>query len=109
VLSQLTPKDRLRLMKFVCAFAWTDLKVQREERALISRIVKQLELEPDEVAQVQAWLDVPPPVEDLDPTQIPRAHRQIFVDTIRRVMEADGAVYRREWETMSLFTDLLDA
>ena len=109
MLSQLTRNDRLRLMKFVCAFAWTDLKVQREERAVISRMIKQLELDPDEAAQVQAWLDVPPPVEDLDPTQIPREHRQIFVDQIRRVMEADGAVYRREWESLSLFTDLLDA
>jgi len=96
-------------MRFVCAFAWTDLKVQREERALISRMIKQLELDPGEVAQVQEWLEVPPPVEDLDPTQIPRSHRQIFVDAIRRVMEADGTVYRREWESLSLFTDLLDA
>ena len=109
MLSQLDRNDRLRLMKFVCAFAWTDLKVQREERALIARMIKQLELDPDEASQVQAWLDVPPPVEDLDPTQIPRAHRQIFVDTIRSVMEADGQVYRREWESLSLFTDLLDA
>jgi len=96
-------------MRFVCAFAWTDLKVQREERALISRMIKQLELDPGEVARVQEWIEVPPPVEDLDPTQIPRSHRQIFVDAIRRVMEADGTVYRREWESLSLFTDLLDA
>ena len=28
----------MRLMKFVCSFAWTDLKVQQQERDLVMRI-----------------------------------------------------------------------
>ena len=33
----LTREDRLRLMKFVCSFAWADLEIQDEERQRLGR------------------------------------------------------------------------
>jgi len=52
-------------------------------------------------------LEVPPPPEEVDPTDIPREHRQLFLDTIRDVITADGEVARDEWENLALFEQLL--
>ncbi|MCC6527150.1 MAG: TerB family tellurite resistance protein, partial [Polyangiaceae bacterium] len=35
MLSKLSKTDRMRLMRFVCSFAWADLEVQNEERAYV--------------------------------------------------------------------------
>jgi uncharacterized tellurite resistance protein B-like protein len=106
-MKRLRPKDRLRLMKFVCSFVWADLEVKDSERAFVERIVKRLRLDEDEAAQVKAWLEVPPRAEELDPTTIPKEHRQLFLDTIRDVIVTDGEVSAAEWENLSLFEQLL--
>ena len=106
-MKRLRPKDRLRLMKFVCSFVWADLEVKDSERAFVQRIVKRLRLDADEAAQVNAWLEVPPRAEELDPTTIPKEHRQLFLDTIRDVIVTDGEVSPAEWENLSLFEQLL--
>ena len=36
---QLDRAAKLRLLEFVCSFAWTDLKVQQQERDLVMRVV----------------------------------------------------------------------
>jgi uncharacterized tellurite resistance protein B-like protein len=106
-LDKLNAKDRLRLMKFVCSFAWADLEVRDAERAFVGKMVKKLGLEGDEVKQVEGWLQIPPPPEEVDPTRIPVAHRKVFLDTIRDVITADGEVDREEWENLALFEQLL--
>jgi uncharacterized tellurite resistance protein B-like protein len=106
-MKRLRPNDRLRLMKFVCSFVWADLEVKDSERAFVERFVKKLKLDADEAAQVNAWLEVPPPAEELDPTTIPQEHRQLFLDTIRDVIVTDGEVSEAEWENLSLFEQLL--
>lgn len=106
-MQKLSPKDRLRLMKFVCSFVWADLEVKDSERKFVTKMVKKLRLDEAEAAQVQGWLEVPPPAEEVDPTRIPREHRQIFLDTIRDVITADGEVAPTEWENLALFEQLL--
>jgi uncharacterized tellurite resistance protein B-like protein len=106
-MKQLSPKDRLRLMKFVCSFVWADLEVKESERAFVERLVKKLRLEDAEVAQVKGWLEVPPRAEEVDPTRIPKEHRQLFLDTIRDVITADGEVAPDEWDNLALFEQLL--
>ena len=108
MLSKLGRDDRMRLMRFVCSFAWADLDVQSEERDFVRGLIVRLELQPDEVAQVQEWLEVPPPAEEVDPTQIPREHRQLFLETVRELTEADGAVESEEGTSLSLLQALLD-
>lgn len=107
MLSEISPNDRLRLMKFVCSFAWADLEVRPEERAFISRLIRGLELSRDEEIQVHAWLDLPPALEGLDPTTIPAAHKRFFLEAIEGVIEADGEIASEEEENLELFRQLL--
>jgi uncharacterized tellurite resistance protein B-like protein len=99
--------DRLRLVKFVCSFAWADLTVRQEERDFVARIVHSLGLEDEDLAKVEGWLEVPPSPESVDPISIPAAHRKIFLDSIEGVIVADGEVAREERESFALLKELL--
>ena len=107
MLNKLSRKERLRLMKFVCSFAWADLEVQDEERSFVQKMVRRLELDADDRKQVDAWLEVPPPPEEVDPSLVPAAHRQIFLETIRGLIAADKRVDPEERENLKLFEMLL--
>ena len=107
MLDTLDREDRLRLMKFVCSFAWADLEVKDAERSFVRKLVRQLELTPEEAAKVDEWLEVPPRAEELDPTDIPHAHRQLFLDTARAMIVADGKVDHDEAENLVLLEQLL--
>ena len=107
MLDELGHDARLRLMKFVCSFAWADLEVRPEEREFVARLVDRLELEPDECKRVQGWLEVPPDPESIDPTQIPFEHRKLFVEAVEGLVRADGEVAREERDILALFNDLL--
>lgn len=105
-MKQLAHGERMRLLEFVCSFAWTDLRVTDRERALIRRLAAWLGLGAEDLARVKAWLEVPPPVEAVDPTQIPRAHRALFLEAVRAVVEVDG-VNQAELDALALFEDLI--
>lgn len=105
----LAREERLRLMKFICAVAWADLEVQSEERDFVRRMVTRLGLGRDEIAQVDAWLQVPPAIDDVDPAEIPLAHRKLFLDTLRDLVHADGSVDEQEQASLALLEDLLAA
>lgn len=106
-MKKLSSEERLRLMKFVCSFVWADLEVKDSERKFVTKMAKKLHLDANESALVKAWLEVPPRPEEVDPTDIPREHRQLFLDTIRDAITADGEVSPDEWEELSLFEQLL--
>jgi len=103
----LSRRDRQRLMKFICSFAWADLTVRPEERQFVARIVTQLELDQLERAEVDQWLKVPPDPEAVDPTQIPLAQRELFLDSIEGVIAADGEIAPEERESLALLKELL--
>lgn len=106
-LTKLDKQDRLRLMKFVCSFAWADLEVVDQERRLIHRMVERLGLEADEKKQVAAWLELPPRAEEVDPAAVPHAHRQLFLQAAREIVAADGEISEDERENLALFEQLL--
>lgn len=106
-MKKLSSQDRLRLMKFVCSFVWADLEVKDKERKFVAKMSKKLHLDEAEAKLVQAWLEVPPRPEEVDPTTIPREHRQLFLDTMRDVITSDGQVAADEWENLALFEQLL--
>ena len=108
-MQRLSHDERLRLMKFVCSFAWTDLEVSAEERALIERMVEHGDFDLAERKQVVGWLRLPPRPEEVDPTDIPREHRQLFLDAVRAVVLADGRVVPGERDSLALFTELIGA
>ena len=102
MLDTLDREDRLRLMRFVCSFAWADLEVQDAERDFIKKLIERLELDADDRAKVEEWLAVPPRAEEVDPSEIPTAHRQLFLDTTRAMVVADGRVDMEEAENLAL-------
>lgn len=104
--SKLPREDRLRLMKFVCSFAWADLEIHDQERAFVGRMIDFLGLEEDR-KQVESWLRHPPPPEEVDPTDVPREHRELFLDAVRRLVAADDRIDPKEAETLALFEQLL--
>jgi uncharacterized tellurite resistance protein B-like protein len=105
----LAREERLRLMKFLCSFAWADLEVQSEERDFVRRMVTRLGLRPEEAAQVDAWLQVPPRIDDVDPSEIPLEHRKLFLDTLRELVLADGSIDEQEQASLALLEDLFAA
>ncbi len=107
MLLDLDRAQRLQLMQFVCAFAWADLSVHPEERAFVTRLVSRLGFEPDEEAQVKLWLISPPDSESVDPTQIPREHKRVFLAAIDGVIAADGVISQEERENLTVLKELL--
>jgi len=93
-------------MRFVCAFAWADLEVQDDEKQVVERLIQTLGLDEDR-EQIHRWLKSPPPPEDVDPTRVPRAHRELFLDAARAVFSADGVIDPKEQENFELLEQLL--
>jgi uncharacterized tellurite resistance protein B-like protein len=107
VFSTLSREERLRLMRFICSVAWADLKVRPEEREFALKLVDRLGLQADEIEQVKGWLEVPPRADDVDPEQIPRSHRALFLHTLRELVVADGEVDAQEQTSIDLLETLL--
>lgn len=99
--------DRLRLMRFVCSFAWADLEVADSEKTFVRKLITELSLDDEERAEVEEYLRIPPAPEDIDPTDIPTEHRQLFLNTALKMVSADGVVDEREVENFALFEQLL--
>ncbi len=106
-MDQLDAVTRMRLMKFVCSFAWADLQVNVAERAFVAQLIRRLSLDEDERKQVREWLDIPPPPESVDPRLIPEAHRKLFLQSIEGVIIADGEIAPEEKENLEILQELL--
>jgi uncharacterized membrane protein YebE (DUF533 family) len=107
MLHKLSREERLRLMKFICSFAWADLEVQPEERAFVQRMVRRLQLDEQDQKLVDGWLELPPRAAEVDPTEVPPEHRQLFLEAVRGVIAADKFVDPEELENLALFEQLL--
>jgi uncharacterized tellurite resistance protein B-like protein len=109
MLQALSPEDRLLLVKFVCAFAWTDLEITDNERRFVERLVERLGLGPEERAQVETWLHVAPAPSEVDAAAVPREHKKIFIEAARAVMYADGDVDPEEREQLDRLKRALES
>ncbi len=107
MLDALDRNTRLTLMRFVCSFAWADLEIRPGEREFVDRMMRRLDLDPAERAEVEGWLKVPPEPEDIDPTHVPLDSRRTFVETLEGLIRADGEVADEELENLELFKVLL--
>jgi uncharacterized tellurite resistance protein B-like protein len=106
-LQELTREERLLLMRFVCSFAWIDLEVKREERELVARLIRRLQLDEEETECVSKWLESPPPPESVDPGDIPREHRITFLRAVESIVSVDGEVSPEERDTLVVFAQLI--
>jgi uncharacterized tellurite resistance protein B-like protein len=93
---QLTRDDRMLLLRFVCAFAWTDLVIAEGERAFVKRLMDRMQLSAEDRAEVEGYLHVAPSPESTNPKLVPAAHRRIFIDSVRALIYADGDVDAEE-------------
>ena len=106
-MTELTSEERLRLMRFVCSFAWADLEIRAEERAFVRRLSEQLNLNAEEMEEVQGWLHNPPRPEDVDPQDIPTEHRRMFLAAAQAMIAIDGEIDAEELTILDLFVSLL--
>ncbi len=106
-MQQLEREERLRLMKFVCSFAWTDLEVNQAERSLVERMLARSGMSATDCETVREWLAVPPPIEEVDPLEIPIEHRELFLNAARAMVAVDGEVREGEQDTLDLFEELM--
>ena len=107
MIDQLSRDERLRLMKFVCSFAWADLEVKREERDFVARLIRRLQLDDGEEEQVLEWLKSPPPPDSVDPGLVPRAHRMKFLRAAESTVAVDGEVSPEERDSLAVFAQLI--
>ena len=107
MLDALNREDRLHLMRFVCSFAWADLEITEREREFIVKMVIRLDLDDEEQEQVAQWLEVPPRADDLDPADIPKEHRHLFLDAAKAMILSDGNVEDVEAENLVILDQLL--
>lgn len=106
-LEELDSVERMRLLRFVCSFAWADLEIAESERAYVAKLMSQLDIDDQEKAEVKGWLAMPPDPDTVDPTEIPREHRQIFLKKVLELVMADGVVDSHEVESFAIFEQLL--
>ena len=106
-LQELTREERLLLMRFVCSFAWIDLEVKQEERELVTRLVRRLQLDDEEKELVSKWLESPPPPDSVDPALVPRSHRMTFIRAAESTVSVDGDVTQEERDTLLVFAQLI--
>ena len=106
-LAQLTPPERLQLLKFVCAAVWADLEVSEPERLYILGLSLRLGLPDDELLQVREWLEKPPTADELDPAQVPPEHRKLLLEAVTAAISVDGVVDPRERESLRLLQELI--
>lgn len=107
MLSDLDTDERLLLLKFVCAFAWSDLAVHSRERKFVKKLVSKLELTPEDAKRVDGWLREPPAPEEVDPENVPPRHRRLFLDYSKQLVEADGSVDEHEAELYAALEEML--
>jgi len=107
MLETMNSHERLKLMRFVCSFAWADLEISDAERAFVHKLVGRLDLTRHEQAQVAGWMTMPPRAEELDPYDIPTQHRTVFLSTVRAMMASDGQVTEGEVETYKILEQLV--
>lgn len=104
-IASLDIETRKLLAQAACVAAWSDTSVVEEETDIVLLICDELELGDRETEQVQRWLKHGPP--ELDPFSIDPKHREVFLDTVKRVIDSDGRVDPMESETFQLLKELL--
>jgi uncharacterized tellurite resistance protein B-like protein len=94
----LSRDERMLLLRFVCAFAWTDLEIHQAERQFVERLIARMELSAEDRAEALSYLHVAPSPEATNPKLVPKEHRRVFIEAVRALIYADGDVDDEERE-----------
>ena len=106
-LAKMDRAERMLLLKFVCSFAWADLRIADQERTFVHKMMRKLKLDDAEKRQVESWLELPPRPDEVDPNEIPLAHKRTFLEVAREIVSADGDISEEERENLSLLEMML--
>jgi uncharacterized tellurite resistance protein B-like protein len=106
---QLSRDDRMLLLRFVCAFAWTDLTIHDGERKFVERLIERMQLSTDDRSEALAYLHVAPSPEATNPKLVPKEHRRIFLESVRALIYADGDVDTEERDRFEKLKTALSA
>lgn len=109
MLENLTDDEKLRLLRFLCSFAWADLNVGDPERKLVVDLIRRFGLGDEDSVMAAGWLDHPPNEDDIDPTDIPRDHRQLVLDAVLEMVGVDGRVDSMEAESYAVLEALMNS
>lgn len=108
MLNQLSDEEKLRLLRFMCAFAWADLEIAEKERDFVLDLIGRMGLPAEEAELASTWLDHPPREDELDPYDIPDAHRKLFLEAALEMVGVDGVVDKMEAENFVIFEALME-
>lgn len=106
MMNDLLADEKLQIMRFVCAFAWADLKIHEAERALINRFIDALEINEEGKIAVEDMMKRPPRPEDIDPYDLAPELRETVIQAAEAMTVTDGEISPREKELMKLLRDL---
>jgi len=107
MLDKIDKTTRLRLLRIVAAAAWLDGEVQDRERAFVEKLLAKIPMGDDERKTVRGYLDAPPHPAEVDPTKIPREHRETLMELVSELVHADGTVGDEELEAFHELEALL--
>ncbi len=107
-LTALTAPEKLRLLRFMCAFAWADLEISDRERKFVHEVMLRMGLSAEDRALAATWLDHPPGEDELDPSEIPAEHRRFFLEAALEMVASDGVIDPMEAENFAVFEALMD-
>ena len=105
-MTDLLADEKLQIMRFVCAFAWADLKIHEAERSLINRFMDALEVNEAGRQAIEDMMKRPPRPEDIDPYDLAPELRETVIQAAEAMTVTDGEISPREKELMSLLRDL---
>jgi hypothetical protein len=103
---ELSPRERIQLLRFAASFVWADCEVADAERRFMVDLARALGLRRPE-ARTARLLARPPALEEVDPAAV----RPGMADVVRTValeaIAADGRVEPAEMAMFELLDDLL--
>ena len=68
---------------------WIRVKAPTSEGyAETRRLMRSLKLDAADTKQVESWLELPPRADEIDPNDIPREHRAIFLEAAKGMIGA---------------------
>ena len=104
----LSSDEKLQIMRFICAFAWADLKVVNAEKKLIARFSDILDLSPKEREAVNGWIAHPPRPEEIDPYEISPHLKETILSAAQAVSMIDGHFDAKEADLIDILQNLFD-
>lgn len=105
--TSLSSEEKLQIMRFICAFAWADLKVVTAEKHFIEQFASVLELTESEKISVNSWVKHPPRPEEIDPFGIPHHLRETIISAAKAISMVDGDFDPKESELLNLLSNLI--